>query len=81
MTKCPIYTVGDGKRTQIACREDGVWFMRRRDVKGWMWGPWKRQKSRPFEGHAYIDARAGNARLPKGDDDACQSGIDESNER
>lgn len=62
--KCPIYTVGDGKRTQIAMRDDGVWFIRTWE-RGQFWTAWKRCAKRPYEFTAYIDNRAGNARLPK----------------
>lgn len=58
----PIYTVGDGTRTQLAKRADGVWFIR---VK-WrgVWGRWESQPANLYEFSRYIDKRAGSARLP-----------------
>jgi len=58
-----IYTVGDGKRTQVARRDDGVWFVR----KTWrgVWGKWEEYGvKRPFEFGMYPAPRAGKARLP-----------------
>lgn len=60
---CDVYTVGDGKRTQCAQREDGVWFIRR-SFKG-QWGKWDEcGRRRPFETGMYLAPRAGKARLP-----------------
>lgn len=60
-------------------RDDGVWFLRRRGLRG-MWGAWDECKGRPYEFSAFIDPRAGNAKLPKnGVPDAQQSDVDESN--
>lgn len=62
---CDIYTVGDGKRTQLAKREDGVWF-RRRSFKG-QWGKWEEMgRQRPYETGMYLAPRTGKARLPHG---------------
>lgn len=61
--RCPVYAVGSGDRTQCARRSDGVWFMRQRDSKG-LWGKWQQCAKRPYEFGTFIDAKAGNARLP-----------------
>jgi hypothetical protein len=58
----PIYTVGDGTRTQIAMRADGVWFKREKWRR--VWGKWIRCTGRPYEFRAYLAKHAGNARLP-----------------
>jgi len=65
-TPCPIYTVGDGTRTQMAMRADGVWFMRRKGVgfASELWQAWEKQPRCPYEFGKYIDRKAGNARLP-----------------
>lgn len=58
-----IYTVGNGNRTQLAQREDGVWFMRRK----WhaVWGTWEETGKRcPYPFGKYLAPRAGKARLP-----------------
>lgn len=58
-----IYTVGNGERTQIAQRADGVWFMRQK----WhgVWGKWQSVgRKRPFEFGMYQAPRMGKARLP-----------------
>lgn len=58
-----IYTIGNGKRTQCAMRDDGVWFVRSkwRDV----WGAWREHgRKKPYEFGMYIAPRAGSARLP-----------------
>lgn len=62
MTHCPIYTVGDGTRTQIAMRGDGIWFKREK-WRG-VWGKWFKCEKRPYEFTAYLAKHAGNARLP-----------------
>jgi hypothetical protein len=62
---CEIYTVGDGKRTQCARREDGVWFVRSK----WhgLWGAWREHGSKcPYEFGKYLAPHAGKARLPNG---------------
>ncbi len=60
-------------------REDGVWFLRRRNLRG-LWGAWDECKGRPYEFSAYIDPRAGNAKLPqKGVPDASESSDEQSN--
>lgn len=61
-TLCPIYTIGDGTRTQMALRDDGVWFMRTK-WRG-LWQRWEPQVRRPYAIGAYIDRKAGNAVLP-----------------
>lgn len=57
-----IYTIGDGTRTQIAMRDDGVWFQRSK-WRG-VWGKWSQCAKRPYEFSAYLAKRAGQARLP-----------------
>jgi hypothetical protein len=58
-----IYTVGDGKLTQLAQREDGVWFIRRR-WRG-VWGKWQESGRKcPYEFGKYRAPGAGKARLP-----------------
>lgn len=60
-----IYTIGDGTRTQLAQREDGVWFIRTR-FRG-MWGSWREHGRKcPYEFGKYIAPGAGKARLPNG---------------
>lgn len=64
---CPIYTVGDGTRTQMALRADGVWFKRTKGVgaRVGLWGHWEEcGKVCPYEFGKYVDRKAGNARLP-----------------
>lgn len=59
----PIYTVGDGKRTQMAKRNDGVWFIRTK----WhgVWGVWEMHgRQCPYSFGVYLAPGAGNARLP-----------------
>ncbi len=60
---CPIYTVGDGTRTQMARRSDGVWFKRVKDLHG-HWMAWDECRMCPYPFGKYIDRKAGNARLP-----------------
>ncbi len=36
-----IYTVGDGTRTQMAMRRDGIWFKRTKNLRN-QWGKWDR---------------------------------------
>lgn len=58
-----IYTVGDGRRTQFAQRDDGVWFIRHK----WngRWGKWWKHGRRcPYEFSKYRVPGAGKARLP-----------------
>lgn len=58
-----IYTIGNGERTQIAQRADGVWFTRQK----WRgaWGKWMSVgRKRPFEFGMYRAPRMGKARLP-----------------
>lgn len=58
-----IYTVGNGERTQVAMRADGVWFMRRKWKR--RWSKWDSVgKVRPFEFGLYVVP--GKARLPDG---------------
>lgn len=58
-----IYTVGDGTRTQIAMRQDGVWFIRSK-WRG-VWGKWKDVGTkRPFLTGMYLAPRCGKAKLP-----------------
>lgn len=61
-----IYTIGNGQRTQLAQREDGVWFVRTR-WRG-MWSKWRESGPKcPYEFGKYLAPRAGKARLPNGD--------------
>lgn len=58
-----IYTVGDGTRTQIAQREDGVWFTRSIYKGRWLkWTEYGRRK--PYAFGMYIAPHAGKAVLP-----------------
>lgn len=58
-----IYTIGNGERTQIARRADGVWFTRQR-WRG-VWGKWQAVGiKRPYEFGMYPAPRSGKARLP-----------------
>lgn len=58
-----IYTIGDGTRTQMAQREDGVWFTRSK-WRG-LWGKWYEVgKHRPFDFGMYLAPGMGKARLP-----------------
>lgn len=63
---CPIYTVGDGTRTQLAVRADGIWFKRTKlfGSKAALWGPWELCKHRPYDFGIYPVKPAQNARLP-----------------
>lgn len=70
MKPCPIYAVGQADATQCAMRDDGVWFIRRRNLR-MLWGAWERCKTRPYEFGTWVDKRAGNAQLP-GDDSHAQ---------
>ena len=58
----PVYTIGDGTRTQVAMRQDGKWFERVR-WRG-VWHAWRQCASRPYEFSAYLVLPAQNARLP-----------------
>ena len=62
----PIWTIGDGTRTQMAMRADGAWFMHKRDqgAHGDLWGKWTRQVRRPHAIGSWIDPKAGFGRLP-----------------
>lgn len=62
-TPCPIYTVGNGKRTHLAMRADGQWFVRRHDGR-LGWGKWDKCARDLYQFDRYITPRAGNARLP-----------------
>jgi len=63
MSAARIYTVGNGQRTQVAMRADGVWFVRH--MWRGRWGKWDSVgKKRPFEFGMYEAPRAGLARLP-----------------
>lgn len=58
-----IYTVGNGKRTQFAKRDDGVWFVRK-TFKG-QWGKWiEHGRTIPYATGYYIAPRCGCAKLP-----------------
>lgn len=58
-----IYTIGDGTRTQLAQRQDGVWFTRTR-FRG-LWGKWREHGHRcPYSFGKYLAPHAGKARLP-----------------
>lgn len=63
MSDSPIYTVGNGKRTQLAQRSDGVWFMRTHSER-LGWSKWRAQPSDPYPTGKYLAPRCGNARLP-----------------
>lgn len=66
-----IYTVGDGTRTQLAMRSDGMWFVRRK-WRG-VWGKWMSAGRRcPYEFGKYLAPGAGHAKLP--DDGATADG-------
>lgn len=62
---CPIYSIGNGKRTQVAMRDDGVWFERfhRENKPGW--GKWHRTPDDKRPMHAWYNPSAGKAKLPK----------------
>ena len=63
MSHNTIYTVGNGERTQLAQRDDGFWFVRRK-WKG-QWGKWELAgKKCPYEFGKYPAPRMGKARLP-----------------
>ncbi len=62
----PIYTVGDGTRTQLSRREDGQWFIRFNNGR-LGWGPWSSCASNQFEFSRYVSPAAGMARLPNAD--------------
>lgn len=59
-----IYTVGDGKRTQFAKRdEDGMWFIRTKYRDHW--AKWMVSgKQRPFDFGVYAAPGVGCAKLP-----------------
>lgn len=58
-----IYTIGDGTRTHIAQRDDGIWFIRTKQ-RG-MWGAWREYgRKRPYEFGMYPAPGYGRARLP-----------------
>ena len=58
-----IYTIGEGKRTQFAKREDGIWFIRTAWRKGWT--AWREFGKRcPYDFGKYQAPGAGKARLP-----------------
>lgn len=58
-----IYTIGDGTRTQMAQRVDGMWFIRTK-WRG-LWGKWREcGPKKPFLFGMYVAPNAGKARLP-----------------
>ncbi len=65
-TPCPIYTVGDGTRTQLAMRADGQWFKRVKGVgfTAGVWLAWEKCPRDTYQFNRYIAKGAGNARLP-----------------
>lgn len=59
-----IYTIGNGKRTQMAMRADGVWFVRTRWRNGW--SKWREHGTkRPYEFGMYKAPGCGVAHLPE----------------